>query len=237
MSLTSEVIATLEKTIEKAKQKRGDPRQRVIIVAVSKGEPVEKIKKAYELGFRDFGESRLQEAEIKQDECSDDINWHLIGTLQSKKVNKAIGKFALIHSVDSLLLAKKINEASKNKQQITSILLQVNTSKEESKHGFDEDGLLQVFPELLTLTSLKLCGLMTMAPKLSEDAVLAQKELEEKVRPVFRKLKNLQEKICTLYPELQTTFSELSMGMSQDYEVAVEEGATLVRIGSKIFES
>ncbi len=194
----------------------------VRLIAVTKGKSVEDIQRLYDQGIRDFGESRVQEALEKQKVLPKDIAWHLIGTLQTKKVPKVIGHFALIHSVDSLELATKLSSLSLERGLITNILLQVNTSGEETKHGFRD--LEGCFASLLALPALKICGLMTMAP-LTDDIAT--------IRDCFMKASRLKKSLKERY-NLED-FNELSMGMSNDFLIAIEAGATMVRVGSRLF--
>ncbi len=189
----------------------------VTVIAVSKGHSSNSIQSVYEVGCRDFGENRIDEALVKIEECPKDIQWHFIGTLQSNKVRKAIGKFYLIHSVDSLSLAQKISDCSLEQEVVSSVLLQVNTSGESSKHGFSIKEWVDYFDQVMQLKGLHVRGLMTIAPL---DAS------SEDLRKYFKSLRLLKEKLG---------LSQLSMGMSHDYKIALEEGATLVRIGTAIF--
>lgn len=187
------------------------------LIAVTKNHPWSEAKKIYDEGCRFYGENRVQEALPKMEEAPADCEWHLIGTLQKKKVNKIIGKFALIHSVDSPDLAVKISEASVQSGVITAILLQVNVSGELSKHGFDPEELRSAFKQLSKLPGLNIRGLMTMAPL----------GAAPKMRlAVFNALRQLGEELA---------LPELSMGMSGDWREAVQAGATLLRIGSALF--
>ena len=172
----------------------------------------------YESGCRNFAESRVDAALEKIQQLPTDINWHLIGTLQKNKVRKIIGKFKLIHSVDSPELAKKISDCSLEAGLKTSILLQANTSGEASKHGLNADEWLKRYQEVEGLQGVKVEGLMTMAPLVEDEKI---------VRNCFYALKKLGEKLKTYH---------LSMGMSQDYPLAIAEGATLLRIGSALFK-
>jgi pyridoxal phosphate enzyme (YggS family) len=154
----------------------------------------------------------------------DEIRWHLIGTIQSRKSSEAIGPFVLIHSVDRLKLANRLHRDAAANSAVVDVLLEVNVSGEESKHGFSPEEVLAAVPELRSLESIRVRGLMTMAPFV-DDA--------EETRPVFRRLAALRDQLSTSHPGL--SWPELSMGMTNDFEVAVEEGATLVRVGSAIF--
>ena len=198
-------------------------KERATLIAVSKNQPLEAILEAYAVGCRDFGENRVQEALPKIEAAPDDIRWHLIGSLQRKKVPQVIGKFALIHSVDSVALAEKIATCSDKAGLQTSILLQVNTSGEETKQGFSPAELKSSFSDLASLKGLNIQGLMTMAP-LSED--------ENVIRAAFRGLRELRDDL-----EGKARLPDLSMGMSQDYLIGIDEGATLVRVGRAIFHS
>jgi hypothetical protein len=199
--------------------------QEITLVAISKTYPVESIQSVYQEGGRVFGESRVQEALQKIPVLPPDCQWHLIGTLQSNKVSKAISAFRLIHSVDHLQLAQKISHASQEKGITTSILLQVNTSGEVTKHGLSGEEWEKALESINQLSHLRVEGLMTMAPY-TED--------QELIRSCFRKLYQLREKWRSQMKD-PTSFCHLSMGMSNDYLIAIEEGATLLRIGSAIF--
>lgn len=194
------------------------------LVAISKGESIEAIQSFYEAGQRDFGENRLPEVEAKRALLPSDINWHFIGSLQSKKVPKVVGRFALIHSVDSLDLAKKISQVSCEKKVVSRILLQVNTSGEATKHGFTPEACRAQFAEILALPSLEIKGLMTMAPLTDDEMVILS---------CFSALSQLFSELKAAYS--LSDFIELSMGMSHDFRLAVRCGATLVRIGSYLF--
>lgn len=189
----------------------------ITLVIVTKNHPLEEILPLYHQGFLDFGENRVQEAFSKMGQKN--IRWHLIGHLQKKKVKKVIGKFHLIHSVDSLELAESLSKASGEAGITTHILLQVNVSGEETKQGLSPQEWEKVRNEVFSLPHLKIEGLMTMAP-LTEDTSL--------IRHVFSQLKKMRD---------SWGLKHLSMGMSHDFEIAIEEGATIVRIGSAIFNS
>ncbi len=198
----------------------------ITTVVVSKGVSVEKILEVYSTGCRDFGESSLSEWAEKKEMLPKDIRWHMIGPLQTKKVPKLIGNFTLIHSVDSFELLKTIHEKSTQAGVITSVLLESNTSGEETKKGLTPYEWEQVWNDCGTLTSVEILGLMTMAP-LTEDRPL--------IRDCFKNLRLLRDRL------LQRAFTNtplyhLSMGMSNDWPIAIDEGATLVRIGTAIFK-
>lgn len=204
-----------------------DPHE-VTLVAVSKLQPFDAIVAAYDAGQRDFGENRLEELLPKvaqaQQRGLDEIRWHLIGTIQSRKSSQAVGPFRLIHSVDRMKLAERLSRDAVAAGRVMAVLLEVNVSGEESKHGFAPDDVLQQASLLAALPGLSICGLMTMAPFYAD---------AEQTRPVFRALRNLRDRLVGV-PGL-AGWTELSMGMTNDFEIAVEEGATLVRIGSAIF--
>lgn len=196
------------------------------LIAVSKTHPVEKVMEAYEAGQRIFGENKVQEMVAKWEALPKDIEWHLIGHLQTNKVKFIVPFISLIHSVDSQKLLEEINKQGKKLNRKINCLLQVHISVEETKFGFSEQELMALLDSgvLTTLDSVKINGLMGMASLTSDS---------DQVRKEFRSLKNLFEKIKTKASELQ--LNELSMGMSSDYRIAMEEGGTMVRIGTAIF--
>lgn len=191
--------------------------QGVTLIAVSKKRSIREILSLYALGCRDFGESRLQEALFKKPELPQDIRWHFIGPLQKNKVSKVVENFSLIHSVDSLALAQYIQQKSEERGVISSILLQVNISGETSKQGFTPDGCRRAYATLQNLSSLNIQGLMTLAPLTKDHSI---------IKKTFSGLRQLRDELKLFH---------LSMGMSQDYKIALEEGATLVRLGSLLF--
>ncbi|MCR4441145.1 MAG: YggS family pyridoxal phosphate-dependent enzyme [Peptococcaceae bacterium] len=218
-------LLVLKEEIYEACRRSGRKPDEVVLVAVSKSHPVETIRKAYDLGQRVFGENRVQELLKKQPELPPDMEWHLVGTLQRNKVKQVIDKVSLIHSVDSLPLAKEISRQAVLKGKTAHVLLQVNIAEEASKHGFLQKELAAAVKEINDLPGIKIKGLMTIAPITRNP---------QEVRPVFRRLRELAGEMKALgLPDLE--MDELSMGMSDDFQVAVEEGATLVRIGSRIF--
>lgn len=202
----------------------------ITLVAVSKTKPMAAIAAAYQAGQRDFGENRLEElwpkVEAAQGLGLTEIRWHLIGNIQSRKTAQAVGPFALIHSVDRDKIAQRLSRDAEAAGCVLSILLEVNVSGEESKHGFTPDELLATAGDLLARPGLRIQGLMTMAP-LVDDAELT--------RPVFRRLRELRDQLQDRYPT--GDWRQLSMGMTNDFAVAIAEGATMVRIGSAIFGS
>ena len=203
----------------------------VLLLGVSKTKPYSALQEAYSYGIHDFGENKVQEIREKYEMMREDSlmkdcppRFHMIGTLQKNKVKYLPGKVVLIHSVDSLPLSLEIEKEYAKKETTAKILLEVNVAKEASKSGFSLEELEAVVTELAKLPHVLVCGLMTVAP-FTEDA--------EKNRPVFRSLREALLSLQKKFPALPLT--ELSMGMSGDYEVAVEEGATIVRVGSFIF--
>ena len=210
--------------IEEAK-KDSPYHQDVTLVAVSKTHPAEDIQEAYDAGIRDFGENKVQELMTKIDVLPQDIRWHLIGHLQRNKVKYIIGRTYLIHSVDSLRLAEEIEKESAKHQVVTHILVQVNVSKEASKSGIETEQAIDLIRAISEMKHVQVDGLMTIAP---ED------ENPENVRCYFRMLKKLSLDIDAL--NIDNIFMNfLSMGMSGDFVVAINEGSNLVRIGTKIF--
>lgn len=195
------------------------------LIIVTKNQSSESIQQLYQAGGRDFGESRLQEGLLKVDCLPSNAKWHFIGTLQSNKIGKVLSCFDLIHSIDSFELAKKISRMSEERDKRTAILLQVNTSLEPSKHGLTAESWEGHLDSLNHLKGIKIEGLMTMAP-LTRD--------QDLIRKSFRSLYQLREKWSRNMREPEI-FQHLSMGMSSDYLIAIEEGATLLRIGSAIF--
>lgn len=187
------------------------------LIAVSKTKPVEMIKEAYDVGVRDFGENKVQELLSKIEMLPNDINWHMIGHLQTNKVKDIIGRVKLIHSVDSIKLAYVIDKESKKKNIVTDILLEVNIACEESKYGFKVSELDNAISELNNLDNINILGFMCVAPNTDNP---------EDNRCYFKLMKELS---------LKYNYSILSMGMSNDYKIAVEEGSTYIRIGTKIF--
>lgn len=198
------------------------------ILAVSKLQPADKVRRLYNEGQRLFGENYVQEALEKQTALSDlpDIQWHLIGHLQKNKAKMVVGKFFLIHSVDSLELAQILSRQCEQKGLQQNILIQVNLAGEDSKEGFSPDTLESHWSELAKLPNLHLLGLMTMPP-LTENG--------SEVRPYFAELRQLRDRLKTTVDTAVHPMNELSMGTSHDYLVAAEEGATIVRLGTILF--
>lgn len=200
------------------------------LIAVSKTHPIEKIKEAYDAGQRIFGENKVQELIAKQAGLPADIEWHMIGHLQSNKAKQLVPVVSLIHSVDSFKLLEEINKQAKKVNRMVSCLLQVHIAKEETKFGFDENEVIDLIRsgKVVALDSIQVTGLMGMATFTDN---------KEQVRNEFRSLKKLFDQIANMNLPANVEMKELSMGMSQDYETAVDEGSTLVRIGTAIFGS
>lgn len=195
----------------------------VTLVAVSKTKPVEDLQEAYEAGIRDFGENKIQEMCDKFEVLPKDIRWHMIGHVQTNKVKYMASFVHLIHGVDSLKLLKEINKQAEKNNRVIDVLLQQFIADEETKFGFDEDEIRQVMKdEIQALPNVRVIGLMGMAT-FTED--------ENQIRQEFKTLKSNFDYLKNNY----STIATLSMGMSGDYEVAIEEGSTMVRIGSSIF--
>ena len=223
--MIKENIAYVQEKIDVACQKSGRNHKEVRLIAVSKTKPVEMLREAYDAGCRDFGENKVQELVDKYDQLPSDIRWHMIGHLQRNKVKYIVGKVFLIHSVDSLRLAEEISKEAVKKNVTVSILLEVNVAEEESKFGVHKEEVLSLVQEAAKLPGIRIKGLMTIAPNV-DDA--------EENRAVFAQLKQIYVDIIQKNID-NICMEELSMGMTGDYAVAVEEGATYVRVGTGIF--
>ena len=194
----------------------------VTLICVSKFHPMEAIMQAYEAGERDFGESRVQELLPKYEALPKDIRWHFIGHLQTNKVKQIVPFVHMIHSVDSIRLLETINREAEKIQRRVKVLLEVHVAKEETKSGFAPEELLTLDIQLSTFNYVDICGLMGMATNTDD---------ESEWRRCFREISSLASKLSSLNTK------QLSMGMSDDYRIAIEEGSTMVRIGSTIFGS
>ena len=201
-----------------------DPKE-VTLISVGKTKPVEMLKEVYDAGSRDFGENKVQEMTDKIPQLPEDIRWHMIGHLQRNKVKYIVGKVFLIHSVDSLRLAEEIDVQSKKHGVITPILIEVNAAGEISKFGVRPEEVARLVEEISSLENVRVKGLMTVAPYVVDP---------NENRPVFRKIKDLSVDISSKNID-NVSMDILSMGMTNDYEVAIEEGATMVRVGTGIF--
>ena len=223
--MIAENLKQVEERIEAACRRAGRDCGSVRLVAVSKTKPAEAIAEAYAAGQRLFGENHAQEIVAKKPILPEDIRWHFIGNLQKNKVKYLVGNVAMIHSVNSEGLAAEIEKQAAKHGIVQKILLEVNIAGEESKQGAAPDQILPLLQFCETQPHIKLCGLMAVAP---------QAENPEESRPVFVRLRRLREELRPLLKDPEA-FRELSMGMSGDFEVAVEEGATLIRVGTLIF--
>ena len=218
-------ISEVKKRISEAAKAAGRNENEVTLIAVSKTKPVEMIKEAYDTGIRDFGENKVQEIMEKYPLLPSDIRWHLIGHLQTNKVKYIIDKVCMIHSVDSLKLAEEISRQAVKHNVTVDILIEVNVAAEESKFGVRPEDAIDLCRSISTLPGIRIRGLMTVAPFTSDP---------EENRPVFCALRQLFVDIDGKNID-NVCMDCLSMGMSGDYTVALEEGATFVRVGTSIF--
>jgi hypothetical protein len=227
-------LRSVQERIAAVAQRAGRVSSDVTLVAVTKTQAPEVIQAAYDVGMRHFGENRVEEAEAKVAELPADITWHMIGHVQSRKAQRVASGFDVVHSVDSLKLARRLGRFAAERSEPLPVLLEFNVSGEESKYGFSaslrpgsddrQEALLLAIEEIIALPHLSVQGLMTMAP------IVAQ---PEEARPVFVGLRQLRDDLAARFPNLE--WKHLSMGMTDDFEVAIEEGATLVRVGRAIF--
>jgi pyridoxal phosphate enzyme (YggS family) len=231
-------LARVQARIAAASRRAGRTLDEITLVAATKTHPADVVQAAYQAGLRDFGENRVEEASTKIPLLQEMLlssappRWHMIGHLQRRKVHLALALFDFIHAVDTLRLAERINRVAEELGQVVPVLLEVNVSGEASKYGFDlsaaggresKSAFWADVEGILTLPHLRPCGLMTMAPIVPDP---------EQARPVFRALRALRDDLNQRFP--QADWRELSMGMTDDFEVAIEEGATMVRIGRAI---
>ena len=223
--MIKENLAEVEARITRACERSGRDRSEVTLISVSKTKPVEMLQEAYDAGSRDFGENKPQEIKEKYPQLPEDIRWHMIGHLQRNKIKYIIDKVCMIHSVDSLRLAEAIDEEAKKHDLVMPVLIEVNVADEESKFGVRLDEAESLIRQISELSNIQVQGLMTIAP-FTENA--------EDNRIYFRKLRNLYVDIKDKNID-NVNMCNLSMGMTGDYEVAVEEGATMVRVGTGIF--
>ena len=221
-----DTIARVQERIAEACRRAGRRPGDVELVAVSKTVPPDRIRAAYDAGLRDFGENRVQEANSKRAALSDlTVTWHLVGHLQTNKAKLARELFHCVHSLDSLRLAQKLDEAAVCSRDRLPVLIEVNLGEEQAKSGVREQDVLALAEQVGRLPTLELSGLMVLPPFFEDP---------EQARPFFRRLRELARTIeAANLPGV--SMRELSMGMSHDFEVAVEEGATMVRIGTAIF--
>lgn len=223
--MIQENILTVQENIKRTCERAGRKPEEVTLIAVSKTKPLSMLEEAYAAGMREFGENKPQEMRDKAKLWDVPVHWHMIGTLQSNKIKYVVGTACMIHSVDSLALAMAIEKEAAKKELKMDILLEINMAKEESKHGFSETDVYEAVTEISKMPHLRLRGLMTVAPY-TENA--------EENRIYFRKMKELLVDINSKNID-NISMDSLSMGMSSDYEVAIEEGATMVRVGTGIF--
>ena len=223
--MVAENLAQVQKNIEEScRNVNRDPGE-VTLIAVSKTKPVEMLREAYDAGARVFGENKVQEIVDKYDHMPSDVKWHMIGHLQRNKVKYIVDKVAMIHSVDSFRLAETIEKEAAKKNVTVPILIEVNVAQEESKYGLKPEEVLPFIEEIADFSHIQIKGLMTIAPYV---------ENAEENRRIFRELKKLSVDIAAKNIN-NVIMSVLSMGMTGDYMVAVQEGATMVRVGTGIF--
>ena len=225
MGTIQQNIAEVEKRVADAAARAGRKPEDVLLLAVSKTKPVEVIKEAVACGLTSLGENKVQEIMEKYEPMGSDVHWHLIGHLQRNKVKYIVDKVALIHSVDTVRLAKQISQEAVKAGVTVQILLEVNVAREESKFGFMEEEVEEAVREIAAFPNIQIVGLMTIAPFVADP---------EENRIYFKKLHQLCVDINKKNID-NIRMSELSMGMTGDYEVAIEEGATMVRVGTGIF--
>lgn len=225
MSDIIENLANVRKNIEDACKKVGRDVSEVTLITVSKTKPLSDLRIAYEEGSRDFGENKVQELVSKIDEMPSDVKWHLIGHLQRNKVKYIAGKVAMIHSVDSYRLAEEINVQAKKNSCVIPILIEINIAGEDTKFGIKPEEAEELIREISELENVKVSGLMTIAPNVANP---------EENRAYFKAMKDLFVDISSKNID-NVEMKVLSMGMTNDYTVAVEEGATMIRVGTGIF--
>jgi PLP dependent protein len=219
----AENLALIRSRMAAACERAGRPLDRVTLLAVSKSQPPEAVNAAAAAGITLLGENRVQEAKLKIPRCPGRLQWHMIGHLQTNKVRDAVELFAMIQSVDSLRLAEEVSKRAEQASRTMPILLEVNVAGEASKFGYAPARLLEELAQLNSLPRIEIHGLMCVPPA---------KPLAEQVRPHFRQLRELK---AQCEEQLGAPLPHLSMGMSGDFEIAIEEGATLVRVGTALF--
>lgn len=219
-------IASVQDAISRAAAASGRSADDITLVAVCKTVDRDTVDLAYSVGLRHFGENRVQDALRKfGQDVPDDLRLHMIGSLQTNKANQVVGNFSLVQSLDRVSLADALNKRAQNLGIQQPVLIQVNVAREEQKHGVLVDDLKQLIEHVAALDGLRLDGFMTMAPLVATP---------EEARPVFAQMRDIARKMADDYPEL--SLEALSMGMTNDFPVAIEEGATLVRVGRAIFQ-
>ncbi len=226
--VTSRSVAALpqvEDRIAEAARRAGREPSEVRLVAVTKGHPLDVVEDAIAAGIQDLAENRVEALLHRVERYADaSVRWHMVGHLQRRKAPQVRGQVHLLHSLDSLKLARQLERTAGEDEPLLSVLAQVNTSGEESKGGFEPEALVESVGEILECTSLRLHGLMTMAPLTDDEALL---------RATFGRLRALRDQLDRELPDYDGP--ELSMGMSNDYEIAIEEGSTMVRLGTALF--
>lgn len=223
--MIKENLQMVEENIKKACEKAARNRDEVTLIAVSKTKPSAILKEAYECGVRCFGENKVQEICEKREHLPKDVSWHMIGHLQRNKVKHIISDVSLIHSVDTYRLAEEINIQAKKINRIVPILIEINIADESSKFGISKDEAIQLIDEVVKLENIKIQGLMAIAPYVEEP---------EENRCHFRQIRELSVDIKEKNID-NVSMDVLSMGMTGDYMVAIEEGATMIRVGTGIF--
>ena len=224
--MLKENLEEVEEKIAKACERAGRAREEVTLIAVSKTKPVEMLQEIYDEGIRDFGENKVQELTEKYEVMPKDMKWHMIGHLQRNKVKYIVDKVTLIHSVDSLRLAETISREAEKKGVTVPILIEVNIAGEETKFGLSsKEEVISLTEQIAALPNLSVKGLMTVAPPAQDP---------EENRPFFREIRQLSVDITNKNID-NVSMEILSMGMTNDYTVAIEEGATMVRVGTGIF--
>ena len=218
-------LKSIQDKVKDACKRSGRHPEDVTLIAVSKTKPVSMLQEIYDLGIRQFGENKVQELTDKYEKLPKDISWHMIGHLQRNKVKYLIGKTTLIHSVDSLRLAEAIEAEAAKKNCLVDVLIEVNVAREESKFGISPEEVLPLVEQIARFRHIKIKGLMTIAPFV---------ENPEENRIHFASLRKLSVDIAAKNID-NVSMRILSMGMTNDYEVAIEEGATMVRVGTGIF--
>ena len=223
--MLAENLKDVERKICEACKRANRNREDVTLIAVSKTKPVSMLNEVYHEGIRCFGENKVQELTEKYDQLPEDTRWHLIGHLQTNKVKYVVDKTCLIHSLDSIKLAKEIQKEAAKKQVVVNVLIEVNVAEEDSKFGLKVDDVIPFVEEIANYPNIHVNGLMTIAPFV---------ENPEDNRVHFRRLKQLSLDIISKNID-NIDMNVLSMGMTNDYKVAIEEGATMVRVGTAIF--
>jgi len=218
-------VEMVRERVARAAEKAGRKEEEILLVAISKTQPLEKIYQAHEAGITNFGENKVQDLVLKISESKVVLNWHFVGHLQTNKVNKVVDGVKMIQSVDSGHLLEKLSSISKDKGITSKLLLQVNTSDEDSKFGFDPEKVSEACELVEQLSNIEIQGLMTIGPLTDDKNRIAQN---------FKSLRNLSEELDKFRSD-KIKMTYLSMGMSGDFELAILEGSNLVRIGTAIF--